>query len=165
MERAKGKGKTIHVRIAGVDAPELAHFGRPAQPYGQEAIEWLKGFILGKYVRVYPWRQDQYSRVVCSVYKRRWVFFKSDVSLNMLKCGLATVYEAKFGSEFGNKEKQYRAAEERAKQKKIGMWQEPGLVARILGKKDSFESPRDYKTRMATTEKNEKNENKADMAK
>ena len=153
MSGSELKGKTIHVRIAGVDAPELAHFGRPAQPFSQEAIDWLRGFVLHRYVRVYPFRQDQYSRVVCAVYKRRWGVFRSDVGLQMLKHGLATVYEAKFGSEFNNKEEQYRAAEEVARQRKIGMWQEPGLVGRILGKKASFESPREYKTRMAKQEK------------
>lgn len=29
--------KQISVRLAGVDAPECAHFGMPAQPYGEEA--------------------------------------------------------------------------------------------------------------------------------
>lgn len=154
------KGKTMHVRIAGIDAPEMAHFGRPAQPYSQEAVEWLKGFVLGRYVRVWPYREDQYKRAVCSVYRRRFLFFRSDVGLNMLKRGLATVYEAKFGSEFGNREEEYRAAEEAAKNKKIGMWQEPGLVARWLGqKKSDVETPREYKTRMAGQEKN------SDMAK
>lgn len=148
------QGKTMHVRIAGVDAPELAHFGRPAQPYGQEAIEWLRGFVLHKYVRTYPYREDQYKRVVCSVYRRRWLFFRSDVGLNMLKRGLATVYEAKFGSEFGDQEEKYRTAQEKAKRNKVGMWQEQGLVGKLLGKKKKdFESPREYKTRMAQQEK------------
>ena len=162
MTKEAVKGKTMHVRLAGVDAPELAHFGRPAQPFGQEAIVWLKSFVLGKYVRVYPYREDQYKRVVCSAYKRRFVFFRSDVGLNMLKRGLATVYEAKFGSEFGSQEEVYRAAEEKAKQRKVGMWQETGLVGRLLGKKSGFESPRDYKTRMGREERDGK---KAEMAK
>ena len=155
------KGQTMHVRIAGVDAPELAHFGRPAQPYGQEAIDWLKSFILHRYVRVYPYREDQYKRVVCSVYKRRFGLFNSDVGMNMLKRGLATVYEAKFGSEFGSKEETYKAAEKRAKQKKVGMWQEPGIVGKMLGQKSSFESPREYKTRMTQQEKDGKTSNLA----
>lgn len=159
MKGKEAKGRTLHVRIAGVDAPELAHFGRPEQPYGQEAIEWLRSFILHKYVRVYPYRQDQYSRVVCSVHKRRFLFFKSDVGLEMLKRGLATVYEAKFGSEFGNKEEEYRSAEQRAKDKKVGMWQEPGIIGRMMGQKQNLETPREYKTRMTKQEK------KAELAK
>lgn len=149
------KDQTVHVRIAGVDAPELAHFGRPSQPYGQEALDWLKSNIAGRYVRAYPYRRDQYDRIVCSVYQRKFVFFKSDVGLNMLKSGLATVYEAKFGSEFGNQEENYRDAEAKAKQKGVGMWQAPGLVDKMLGSSGSKkqpESPRAYKTRMTKQE-------------
>ena len=54
--------------------------------------------------------------------------------------GLATVYEAKSGAEFGELEAKYRKAEQWAKQKRKGLWS---------GKKVDFESPRDYKTRMA----------------
>lgn len=156
MRIAKREKQTMHVRIAGVDAPEAAHFGKTAQPYSKEALEWLRGFILNKYVRVYPYREDQYKRVVCSAYKRRFLFFNSDIGLNMIKRGLATVYEAKFGSEFGNKEEQYKAAEARAKQKKIGMWQEPGIFEKMLGRDSHVETPREYKTRTAQEEKKDK---------
>lgn len=59
----------------------------------------------------------------------------------MLKAGLATVYEAKMGAEFGDFEEKYRKAEEIAKRKKLGMW---------AGKAKDYESPRDYKTRTAS---------------
>jgi endonuclease YncB( thermonuclease family) len=151
------QNKTVHVRIAGVDAPEAAHFGRPAQPYSKEALEWLRGYVLHKYVRVMPYRRDQYERVVCTVHRWRWGFWKTDVGLQMLKSGCATVYEAKFGSEFGGaeKEKLYRETEAVAKVRQVGMWQKQGLVGRMLGgkKAPSFESPRAYKTRMAKEEK------------
>lgn len=155
----KVKGNTVHVRIAGVDAPEMAHFGRPEQPYGREALEWLRGYVSHRFVRVYPYRRDQYDRVVCSVFRRKWGFLKTDVGLEMIKRGFATVYEAKFGSEFGEKEAEYRAAEANAKARKVGMWQEPGFVGRMLGRKQSTESPREYKTRMTKADK------AADMAK
>ena len=58
----------------------------------------------------------------------------------MLKAGLATVYEAKMGAEFGDFEEKYRKTEELAKRRKIGMWS---------GKASEYESPRDYKTRTA----------------
>ena len=58
------KDETIHVRISGVDAPELAHFGNPAQPHGQESLDWLKATILGKRMKVQLLRKDQYSRIV-----------------------------------------------------------------------------------------------------
>ncbi|KAI7527116.1 SNase-domain-containing protein [Hortaea werneckii] len=149
----KFKGKTLPVRIAGVDAPERAHWGNPEQPYGNEALEWLRSTLLHRYVRVYPYSRDQYGRMVASVHLRRWLVFRSDVGYEMLKKGWATVYEAKTGSEFGGKEEQYRAAEARAKQKKVGMWQEPGMLGKLLGKKETTESPREYKTRTTAHDK------------
>lgn len=146
------KDRTVHVRIAGVDAPEAAHFGRPAQPYSQEALDWLKGTVLNKYVRAYPYSRDQYDRVVSSVFRRKWIFFKSDVGLNMIKQGLATVYEAKVGSEFGGQEEKYRAAEDKAKQKGLGMWQS-GIWDKLTGKGKAPETPREYKKRMEATAK------------
>ena len=71
----------------------------------------------------------------------------------MLRNGLATVYEAKFGSEFGGMEKEYREAEEKAKRAKIGIWSEPSFIQRIMGAKaKEMETPRQFKTRMAETE-------------
>lgn len=57
----------------------------------------------------------------------------------MVKAGLAGVYEAKSGTEFGGLEEKYRAAEVEARSKKKGMW----------ANKKGYESPRAYKTRMA----------------
>lgn len=143
--------KTIHIRIAGVDAPELAHFGRPAQPFSAEAYKWLTNYILHRRVRAYIYRRDQYDRVVAIVFVRKRLF-KRDVGLEMLKKGLATVYEAKTGSEFGSFEKRYRQVERKAKSNRVGMWSQPSLWARLRGEKGKeLESPREYKTRMAAT--------------
>lgn len=66
---------------------------------------------------------------------------RRNVGLEMVKRGLATVYEAKQGAEFGGLKKVYEKAEAKAKKKRLGMWS---------GKPSQFESPREYKTRMAT---------------
>ncbi|KAI8847610.1 hypothetical protein BC829DRAFT_235766 [Chytridium lagenaria] len=58
------KVETVSVRLAGVDAPECAHFGAPAQPFSKEAKEWLAETILGKVVTITLLRMDQYGRVV-----------------------------------------------------------------------------------------------------
>lgn len=86
--------------------------------------------------------------MVASVYTRRALDFpipyrRRDVSCEMLRRGLATVYEAKFGAEFGGDamEAKYRKAEWWAKVKRKGMWRDKGL-----------ESPREYKTRMGMAE-------------
>ena len=154
LTRAQLRGQTVHVRLAGVDAPELGHFGKATQPFGPEALEWLRGEVLHRYVRVRVYRRDQYERVVGMVWRRKWVVWRADVGYEMLKQGWATVYEAKFGSEFGDKEELYRAAEKRAKEKGLGMWQEPSLIGRLLGhEKGTVETPREYKTRTAAEEK------------
>ena len=93
-------------------------------------------------MRAYIYKRDQYDRAVATVYVRKWLL-RRDVGLQMLRMGLATVYDAKSGAEFGMLEDKYRKAERWAKLKRKGMWG---------GKKKDYESPRDYKTRMQTQE-------------
>ncbi|KAL1860579.1 hypothetical protein VTK73DRAFT_7268 [Phialemonium thermophilum] len=156
-DRKEAQGRTIHIRIAGVDAPEGAHFGRPAQPYAAEALAFLRSYILGRRVRAEIYRRDQYDRVVASVFVRRPPFFipRHDVGLEMLRRGLATTYEARTGAEFGGpvRERKYRAVEEEARRKGRGMWaaEKGGFFG--LGKKRELESPRLFKERMRTLEK------------
>jgi endonuclease YncB( thermonuclease family) len=128
------------MRLAGIDAPEGAHFGKPAQPYSTEAWEWLRNYILGRRVRAYVYKRDQYERVVATVWIRKW-FIRRDVGQQILKAGLATVYEANQGAEFGGLEEKYRREEEKAKKKRKGMW---------AGNPEEYESPRDYKIRTGT---------------
>jgi endonuclease YncB( thermonuclease family) len=67
----------------------------------------------------------------------------------MLRAGLATVYEAKSGVEFGEGlEKKYRSAEWWAKTKRKGMW---------ASKSKDYESPREYKTRYTSGSPQEEN--------
>ena len=80
--------------------------------------------------------------------------FKKNVGLEMLKTGLATVYEAKFGSEFGGMEQEFKNAEQKARKAKLGIWSEPSFIQKILGAKtEDLETPRQYKQRMETAEK------------
>ena len=77
----------------------------------------------------------------------------------MLKRGLATVYEAKDEqySEFGGAREKYERAQQRAKESKLGIWGgrvNQGVWRRIAsfagfaGKQVHLESPREYKSRM-----------------
>ncbi|KAJ5573419.1 uncharacterized protein N7459_007846, partial [Penicillium hispanicum] len=142
------KDNTIHIRLAGIDAPELAHFGRPEQPFAREAHTWLTSYLLHRRIRASLYRQDQYNRVVASVSVRRALDFppfrRRDVSYEMLQRGLATVYEAKVGAEFGGEamEQRYRRAEWWAKVRSKGLWKDYRRVG------SDWESPREYKTRM-----------------
>jgi endonuclease YncB( thermonuclease family) len=76
---------------------------------------------------------------VATVYVRRGLL-RRNVGLEMLRAGLATVYEAKTGAEFGDLEVKYRKMEEWAKGKRRGIWS---------GDPKFFESPRDYKNRIS----------------
>lgn len=110
----------------------------------------MKGYILGRRVRAYVYKRDQYERVVATVWVRKWLVRK-DVGEQLLKVGLATVYQASGGAEFGGLEEKYREAEAKAKRKKKGMWS-------IDPKK--YESPREYKTRTAAVEESKQEETK-----
>jgi endonuclease YncB( thermonuclease family) len=91
--------------------------------------------------------------VVAQVYYRRWLF-RQDVGLEMLKAGLATIYEAKSGAEFGASEAKYRAAEERAKAQQVGMWAKHTLRQRLTGSgAKAQETPREYKARHTAADK------------
>lgn len=151
----------IHIRLAGIDAPELAHFGRPEQPHAREALDFLSSYLLHRRVRVYLHRQDQYQRVVGSAYVRRaWdfplPFRRRDVSYEMLRRGLATVYEAKSGVEFGadGNEERYRQVEAWAREKGKGLWRgfKGGVMGMGRGRGKGWESPREYKRRFQAEE-------------
>ncbi|KAI9684185.1 MAG: putative endonuclease lcl3 [Trizodia sp. TS-e1964] len=136
-KRSDLTNQTIHVRIAGIDAPEGPHFGRPAQPYADDALAWLRAYVGGRRVRAYVHRRDHYERVVASVVVWRGLL-RRDVGLQMLRAGMATVYEAKSGVEFGKLEEKYRRAEWWAKTRRKGIW---------WTRRADFESPREFKNK------------------
>ncbi|KAI8453389.1 hypothetical protein BY996DRAFT_4583171 [Phakopsora pachyrhizi] len=115
-KRSDLKDKTIHIRLAGVDAPELAHFGNPAQPFSKEALSHLEKLVYQRKVEVDLLSKDRYNRIVGMVFVKRWNFlpFRQNVSLSMVKAGLATVYRSS-GAEYGSIYNQLVTAELRAK--------------------------------------------------
>ncbi|KAF9208007.1 putative endonuclease lcl3 [Haplosporangium sp. Z 27] len=114
------KNQTLHIRIAGVDAPEGAHFGMPAQPFSKESLQWLRNEILGKTVTVKPFAKDRYDRV--------------NVSLEMLKVGYAQLYR-QAGSEYGGMLDNFEKIEAHAKSRKIGIWSQSNMVSAAEHKK------------------------------
>ncbi|GAA6017979.1 hypothetical protein JCM8202_006222 [Rhodotorula sphaerocarpa] len=138
-KRADLKNETLHIRLAGVDAPELAHFGNPAQPYADEALDWLSRQLLGRRVRVELHRKDQYGRIVGMCYVRNFPWIRaSNVSALMLQAGYATVYEQANAVHAGQLT-EFRRLEDRAKRARVGMWRQ---------KQEERESPAEFKRRM-----------------
>ncbi|TIB65150.1 hypothetical protein E3P78_00785 [Wallemia ichthyophaga] len=144
---------TIHVRLAGVDAPETAHFGKPAQPYANEALEWLRKTITGEKVSVKLLRKDRYGRVVGNAqllakWYRPW---RKNVSMELTKgkllhwrrdtvslpnaAGYGSIY-AQDGAEYDGMLDRLRKVESDARRKKRGMW-----------KQKKVELPADYKSK------------------
>lgn len=120
------KDQTIKIRIAGADAPEGAHFGRPAQPFAVESHNWLKNKISGKKVYCELLQRDQYSRIVANVAVPRFPLvrrrFSENLALEMLKAGHATTYE-QASAAYGKEGKDvYLTAEKAARAKRRGMW-------------------------------------------
>ncbi|KAL0486255.1 endonuclease LCL3 [Acrasis kona] len=137
---------TLHVRLAGMDAPECAHFGLPGQPMGEEVKSWLKNFLIGNNVTIQLLKKDQYQRVVCEVHVRKWWYWlklrQLNVSRYMLQQGFGVAYEG-ISEIYSNKrnndarKKEYQEIEQKARKQKIGMWSIKNM-----------ESPRDYKKRV-----------------
>ncbi|KAK6455391.1 uncharacterized protein RJT20DRAFT_128599 [Scheffersomyces xylosifermentans] len=115
------KDETLMIRLCGVDAPERSHWGKPAQPFSEEALDWLKAYVGGRYVTVTPFSIDQYKRVVARAQVWKWTG-KKDVSAEMIREGLGIVYEGKTGAEFGENEAWYRKLEAKAKRLRKGVW-------------------------------------------
>jgi endonuclease YncB( thermonuclease family) len=123
VDKQDFKYETINVRLAGIDAPEMAHFGSAAQPYAVEAKQWLTSYTQGRRASIQIHRLDQYSRAVATVHVRRFWFFSKNVSLAMVEAGFATVYNSA-GAEYGGAKEQLMNGEERARRRKIGMWKQ-----------------------------------------
>lgn len=124
----KSSETTIHVRLAGVDAPECAHFGQPGQAYGPEARAWLAAYLDRRRVRFQLLRRDQYGRAVAMVWVRRGLSLLpfpfswwANVSEQLALAGFATLYIGN-EAEYGGLRARLQRAEQLARRKRRGMW-------------------------------------------
>lgn len=152
------KGKTISIRLAGIDSPEGAHFGMTEQPYHADALLKLRSLVLNKPVSFVPHSIDRYGRVVASVYTLstigkmtpfwfpmpaniRW----KSVGRELVTDGLAVIYR-QAGAQYGGDLKVLESLEKSAKKKKIGIWSGgkntvlPSEHKRLYRSTDSFEN-------------------------
>ncbi|TNY17024.1 hypothetical protein DMC30DRAFT_370370 [Rhodotorula diobovata] len=139
--RGKGglKGQTLSVRLAGVDAPEMAHFGKEAQPFSGEAFDLLTRLCAGKRVQVELFQKDRYGRVVGMAYVRPFPYLvRRNVSEVLLRSGLAVVYEQS-GAVHGGHLARFRSLEAAARARRVGMWSQAD---------GELESPARYKARL-----------------
>jgi len=123
------RSETIHVRLAGVDAPEASHFGLPAQEGAKEAKDWLTNAVLGKFVYCQLLHKDQYSRVVADVYLPPRLlpgslFYGRSLSIEFLRTGLVEIYTSS-GAVYGRHTlEEYKSVEEEARLARRGLWKD-----------------------------------------
>lgn len=112
-----GEGKEFVIcRIFGIDAPEASKKGKSGQPYGEEATKELKGLILGRMVKVEGREKDRYGRTICLI------LIKNDIGLEMVKRGYAWAYKQYLQRPYAS---EYIDAENEARKKRLGLWQDP----------------------------------------
>jgi len=110
--RVQSQGKTITVRLACVDAPEMAQ-----APYGQAAAQRLKQLLpRGQRVVLSVVETDRYGRTVAEVYAGN-----TSVNLQLVKEGLAVVYPQYLKGCPGLRTPLLQA-EQQAKQRRLQFW-------------------------------------------
>jgi endonuclease YncB( thermonuclease family) len=115
--RVRQAGRAITVRLACIDAPELAQ-----SPYGQQARSYLQQRLpIGRRVTLEVKTTDRYGRSVAEV------FSGVNINLALVEDGQAFVYRQYLGDCNG---RDYLDAEVRASRRRLGVWQLPAGVPR-----------------------------------
>jgi endonuclease YncB( thermonuclease family) len=119
------------IRLVGIDAPETSKAKRePGQPYGQAATKHLAAVILNKAVTIWEYGRDRYGRVLAVVFLNG-----TDINIEMVKAGLAEVYQGTPAPGFDNEP--YLKAEREAQAAGREMW--------VQG--DKYVSPRQWRNK------------------
>jgi micrococcal nuclease len=105
------------VRYLGIDAPEVAHEGTPADCYGDEARETNRRWVLHQQVTLQYDREtrDQYGRLLAYVY----LADGTCINAALLRAGLAWVF--RFGEGFG-KFQEFLGYQREALHQRNGLW-------------------------------------------
>ena len=110
--------KEHKIRLMGIDAPEKS------QAFGSASKQALSNYIYQREVTVEYKKKDRYQRILGKV-----IFDKQDICLAMISEGMAWHYkdyekeQSKIDSDL------YSQAELKARQAKIGLWQDANPVA------------------------------------
>lgn len=110
----------VHVRLIGVDTPEISHPLKPVQYFAEESSSFTKKMVFGKRVRLeFDWqREDKYGRLLA------YVFLLDGRMLNaeIIKQGYGFAY-TRFPFRYLEEFKQY---EREARSKGPGLWKGGG---------------------------------------
>jgi micrococcal nuclease len=107
-----------HVRVIGVDTPELAHGGEPAECYALQATEFtsqLEGHLA--WLTFDAECEDIYGRLLACVYVGPGT--QDSLERQLLRRGLATAYPVRKNRTF---QRLFEADERQAAGAKLGLW-------------------------------------------
>ncbi len=102
---------SVKVRLAGIDAPEKT------QPFGSASKMHLSDSVFRRTVTVEWTKKDKYGRVIGRV-----LVDGEDVCLDQVRVGLAWHYKQYAKEQAAEQRTAYAAAEEQARQEKVGLW-------------------------------------------
>lgn len=105
------------IRVAGIDAPEKS------QDFGIRAKEHLSDLVFGKNVNLPEAKIDKYGRTVSRV-----LVGNKDSGLEQIKAGLAWHYKKYEIEQNPTDRASYSAAENQAKNAKLGLWSQANAV-------------------------------------
>ncbi len=108
--------KNITCRLYGIDSPETPKRDRKGQPYAKEAGKELRQLILGQRVDMVTTGEKTHGREVCIIKKDGM-----DINLEMVRRGYAWAYRKHLKSPYAS---EYIEAENKAREQKLGIWQE-----------------------------------------
>jgi micrococcal nuclease len=112
-------GRTLTVRLIGVDTPETVHPRKPVERFGREASAFVKTLVHGKSVRIEyepgPSRLDKYGRTLAYLYVEPGGVF---VNREIIARGYGHAY-TRYPFTFMD---DFRAAERDARERQVGLW-------------------------------------------
>ena len=109
------ESRHVHtVRLMGIDAPEKE------QAWGQRSKQALSDLIYQKTVSVLWFKRDKYGRTVGKVLGQDGM----DICLEQISRGMAWHYTKYASEQLREDRDQYAAAEEVARESRVGLWQD-----------------------------------------
>ena len=106
--------KKTHIRLQGIDAPEIK------QAFGPESQQYLSRIVLGKQVTIVWTKLDKYRRTVGTI-----MLDGRDINIEQVKAGMAWHFKKYEDEQKPEDRRTYAAAEQQARAAKLGLWKDP----------------------------------------
>lgn len=117
----------VRVRLAGIDAPEVAHrsesSGSASQAYGDASRRALRGLVHGRQVEMTCRSKDRYGRFVCILR-----LDGGDVGEQQIRAGMAWHFLRYAADQPSAERDRYAAAEREARAARRGLWADAAPV-------------------------------------